>query len=103
MSNRITPVREAGGAGQGKADLGIIVKLELQPEVQAGLVAEADARGLSLEAYILQVIQDHAVTAPALSTEAWESEFDGWLSSFPDVPILSDEAISRDSMYPDKW
>jgi hypothetical protein len=81
----------------------MVVKLELKPEVQAGLAAEAEARGLSLEAYIEQVIQDHAVNAPALSTEAWESEFDAWLSSFPDVPILSDEAISRDSMYPDRW
>ena len=79
------------------------VKLDLKPEVQAGLAAEAEARGLSLEAYIEQVIHDHAVNAPVLSPEAWESEFEAWVNSFPDVPILSDEAISRDSMYPDRW
>lgn len=81
----------------------MVVKLELNPDVEAGLVAEAQARGLSLEAYVEQVIQDHAMNAPALSPEAWEDEFDAWISSFPDTPLLSDEAVSRDSMYPDRW
>lgn len=33
------------------------VKLELNPEVEAGLVAQAQARGLSLEAYLQQVLK----------------------------------------------
>ena len=79
------------------------VKLELKPDVEAGLAAEAQARGLSLEAYLEQVIQDHAISVPVLSGEAWEKEFDAWVNSFPDTPVLSDEAISRDSLYPDRW
>jgi len=79
------------------------VKLELKPDVEAGLAAEAQARGLSLESYLEQVIQDHAISIPALSGEAWEREFDAWVNSFPDTPLLSDEAISRDSLYPDRW
>jgi predicted HicB family RNase H-like nuclease len=42
----------------------MMVKLELEPEVQAGLLAEAQARGLSLEEYLKQVVRDHAATVP---------------------------------------
>jgi hypothetical protein len=81
----------------------VVVKLELKPEVQAGLQAEAQARGLSLEEYLEQVVRDHTVSVPTVSAEAWEREFEAWVASFPEGPALSDEAISRESMYPDRW
>lgn len=39
----------------------MMVKLELKPEVEANLSAQAHARGLSLEAYLDEVLQDAAV------------------------------------------
>lgn len=81
----------------------MVVKLDLRPEIEAGLVAEASKLGISLEDYLQRIIQDHAIQNPELSAEAWETEFDDWVSSFPDTPLLSDEAISRESMYPDRW
>ena len=36
----------------------VTVKLELKPEIEAALLAQAHARGLSLEAYLDQVLQD---------------------------------------------
>jgi len=81
----------------------MVVKLDLKADVEAGLVAEAHRRGISVEEYLQQIIQDNAIQAPELSMEAWETEFDAWVSSFPDTPFLSDEAISRESMYPDRW
>lgn len=36
------------------------VKLELNPEIEAGLSARAHARGLSLEAYLDQVLKNAA-------------------------------------------
>lgn len=80
----------------------MVIKLELKPEVHAGLVGEAQARGLSLEEYLEQLVRDRAVSAPAVLAEEWEREFEEWVASFPDVPILSDEAISRESMNPDR-
>jgi hypothetical protein len=38
------------------------MKLDLKPEIEAGLLAQARARGLSLEAYLDQVLQDAAVS-----------------------------------------
>ena len=81
------------------------VKLELNPEIEAGLLAQAQARGLSLEAYLNQMIQDQspASDGPVLSAEEWEREFDAWVESFPDTPLIPDEALTRESMYPDRW
>jgi hypothetical protein len=36
----------------------VTVKLELKPEIEAALMLQAHARGLSLEAYVDQVLQD---------------------------------------------
>jgi hypothetical protein len=44
------------------------VKLELTPDVQAGLLAEAQASGLSLEAYAEQVLRERSkASTPPLS------------------------------------
>jgi len=40
----------------------VTVKLELKPEIEAALLAQAHARGLSLEAYLDQVLRN-ATTA----------------------------------------
>jgi hypothetical protein len=37
------------------------MKLDLKPEIEAGLLVQAQARGLSLEAYLDQVLQSAAV------------------------------------------
>ena len=34
--------------------------------------------------------------------EEWARHFDAWVDSHrPDIPVLSDEAMSRESIYPD--
>ena len=37
--------------------------------------------------------------------EEWSAEFHNWVNSHKgkDIPVLSDEAMSRESMYPDRW
>lgn len=40
------------------------MKLELKPEIEAGLLAQADARGLSLEAYLDEVLTSAAAVKP---------------------------------------
>jgi hypothetical protein len=77
--------------------------LKLKPEIQAGLLAEAQARGLSLEEYLEQLVLNNTVSVPAVSTGKWEEEFEAWVMSFPETSPLSDEAVSRESMYPDRW
>jgi hypothetical protein len=42
------------------------VTLHLRPEVEAGLVARAEASGMPLEEYVLALVEDAASAAPPL-------------------------------------
>jgi hypothetical protein len=81
------------------------VTLELRPEVEAQLLAQANAKGLSLPDYLKNVVEQQAgsraalTSVEAMSHEEWEREFEAFVDGFPQQPVLSDEAISRDSIY----
>ncbi len=47
----------------------------------------------------------HGTTATAAlraAPEQWDRELDEWLDSFPQQPVLSDEAMKRENWYPDR-
>ncbi len=81
------------------------VKVELTREVAARLSAQAQARGLSLDGYLEWLIQEHsqALDVAAPSAEEWQREVDSWVDSFPDTPLIPDEALRRENLYPDRW
>jgi len=83
----------------------VTVTLNLPPQVEQAYLAEAHARGVSLE----QVVQDVLLArqpSPApkeLPPDEWVAKFRAWAHSHPtDTPLLSDEAISRESIYRDR-
>ena len=39
------------------------------------------------------------VSLQELSLEQWEKEFEEWLDAAPNIPALSDDALSRETMY----
>jgi hypothetical protein len=83
------------------------VTLDLPPDKEAAFKAEARARGLSLEQWMLEIAerQVQPVSIAHLQKtdpEEWARQFDAWLDSHdPNLPVLSDEAMSRESIYPD--
>ena len=81
------------------------ITLNLDPDVENGLSLLAQERGLSLSEYLLELVDREATRArvPSMSGEEKAQAFLKWADSFPDVPVLSDEAISRDSLHPDRW
>ena len=81
------------------------VTLSLNPEIEKGLHIRARERGLSINDLLQEVVEREAALAavPASSGKEKADAFVKWADSFPDTPALSDEAISRDSMYPDRW
>lgn len=94
------------------------ITLELQPEDEAKLVAQANAHGLSLDNFLKIII---AAQAGKIGTrEGWNApkdqkafsaqEIDRFFDEAADmipagVPPLSDDAMSRESIYTreDEW
>jgi predicted nucleic acid-binding protein len=80
------------------------VTIELPPEIEHSLVAQAEAQGLSLPQYLERFLQDQVPTraaatlSPAERATAWRES----VKDLPRTPPLSDEAISRESIYGDR-
>jgi predicted DNA-binding protein len=85
------------------------VTLELKPEIEARLIAEAAAQGMEVETYLASVIEDRLneeedffdATATDEDWEALLHELAG-SQSFVNAPPLSDAAISRESIYAER-
>ncbi len=83
------------------------IQLQLKPEIEARLIAEAAARDLSIEAYLTSLIEDSLTSHEEklfyqVSTqEEWEAILTDLINSpaFSLAPPLSDVAISRESIY----
>lgn len=78
-------------------------RVELEPDVEAQLAMQAQAEGLSLEEFLsraLGAIAHPNKGASAINSPAWAREFHAWVQGHPtDTPLLSDETMSRDSIY----
>jgi hypothetical protein len=79
------------------------VTLNLPPSVEQAFLAEARAKGVSLDELVRDVLLARPPASPAgeLSPEEWVREFKAWTRSHAEdnLPLLSDEAMSRDFIY----
>lgn len=80
------------------------ITLKLKPEVERGLLARARERGLTLAAYLDDLVQREAGFAAGAQQTGKEKAqaFVAWARSHRPTGLLSDEAISRATMYPDR-
>jgi hypothetical protein len=85
------------------------ITLDLKPEVEAELLVQAQAAGLSLAQFLSRELEALAPAASVMSaklpagSDHWEEELDEWLDSFPQHPVLGEEALKRENWYPDRW
>jgi len=76
----------------------------MRAAIAAGLVARARAHGLELRQFVEQLIRESvpqrvdSALSPAERAAAWRESSRG----LPHTPPLSDEAISRESIYGDR-
>jgi len=82
------------------------VTFNLPPQVEQAYLAEARASGLSLDVLVRDVLlarRPSPVTAD-MTPEQWVDEFRAWVHSHSgdDLPLLSDEAISREFIYQER-
>jgi hypothetical protein len=73
--------------------------INLKPEVEAGLAAQARAKGVSVAEYVRSLLEQFAQPEPQMTGEQRVHALHEWAKEFPQVAPLSDEAISRESLY----
>jgi hypothetical protein len=81
------------------------VTINLPAEVEASLVAQAQAQGLEIPQLVENILREQVKPVrrqkeltPAGKAKAW---IEG-AKRFPNTPPLSDEAISRENLYGDR-
>ena len=75
------------------------VTLKFKPEVEAGLLAQAQASGMSVEEYVLSVVEGTVLPKNRLSPEERAAAFEAWSARHRPTPPLSDYAVSREALY----
>jgi hypothetical protein len=90
------------------------VTIELPPDIEAGLLAQAQAEGVAVSDYVQNLVRGQIAaklaansdSRPAyeLPPEEWVRKFHAWTErhSALDLPVLSDEDISRESIYAER-
>lgn len=78
--------------------------LTIPDDIAARLETRAKARGLTMEELVIEWATEDAapMTAEELQQDPaeWMRRFDAWVKEpRPSTPILSDEAMSRESIY----
>ena len=80
------------------------ITLELLPNVEASLTAQAHAQGLELSAYLQLLLEQHAAPKSSESTismEELEAGLDALAEGSENLPDLPLEAITREGIYRD--
>lgn len=79
------------------------VRLELTPDIEAGLLAQARASGLSIEAYAERVLRERITTtsSPQSGPTAKAKAFEEWARNHSALPILPAEAYRRENLVRD--
>jgi hypothetical protein len=78
------------------------ITLDLRPDIEAFATARAEAQGVSLEAYLLTVIEQLVPPAPGTaSLEEFESGLDELAQGGESLPVLSEWSVSRAGIYHD--
>ena len=80
------------------------ITLTLEPEVEQCLIARAREFGLTLDAYLDNLVRREAaiISSPRLSGKEKAQAFVEWAKSHRPSKLLSDDDISRETMYPDR-
>jgi hypothetical protein len=79
---------------------GMEVTIELSPEVESGLSAQAAVQGISLQQYLRRVLEGQLFSERKLMTPRERAAF--WRQSvigLPRTPPLPDRAMSRETIY----
>ena len=77
------------------------VTLTLRPEIEAGLLAQAQVLGMTLEDYLLSLVEGVVLPAASKTSSPHQraAAFEAWSANHRLSPPLSECAVSREAMY----
>jgi hypothetical protein len=84
------------------------LNIELSPRAEASLKAQAEALGLTIEQWLTQLAEQQAQPGSLAhlqktDPEAWLRKFRAWATAHDRTTMpLSDDALRRESIYPDR-
>ena len=90
------------------------ITIDFPPDIEMGLLAQAKLDGLAVSEYVEKLVREHMAgkTSEAISSfpaydlprQEWMREFRAWSQSpaHANLPVLSDEAMSREAIYEDR-
>ncbi len=80
------------------------LNIELAPEVEARLAVQAQAQGVDLPTYASVVLEQAAsrqISSRSASLSEFEAALDRLAARSDNIPLLPDEAFTRESLYRD--
>jgi hypothetical protein len=77
----------------------VTVRIELTADVEAGLIAQAQAHGMDLPQYVETVLREQVNPSSPLSADERAAAWIQTAKRFPHTPPLSDDAVSRGNLY----
>ena len=84
----------------------ITININIKPEVEAELARQARIRGMDIPAYAAALLEQaaHSGSGKELSgnVEEFEKTLDRMAQFSDKIPILPDDAFSRESLYQDR-
>ena len=82
-----------------------MIRIELRPEIEARLQAEAEARGIDVPTYVESLLEDavaNGTTSRRKRTRRdMEEFFEAMTANSEKIPQLPDRAFNRESFYQD--
>lgn len=80
------------------------ITVQLEPDVEARLLARARAEGMSLDAYVKTVMEQMAAIEgpPEVSLEDFEAGLDALAEGCEELPVLPPDAYRRENIYGDE-
>ncbi len=81
----------------------VMITLNLTPEIEAGLLSQARATGVSPEEYVASFVRPAVAEIPLTATPDDKTlAFDQWVGTQTLTVVLSDAAMSREAIYEDR-
>jgi len=80
------------------------MQIQLKPEIEAELEAQAQKNGIPLSQYVVRILEEHVPGPPlesGMTPEERAKAFQSWSLNFPRhrTSPLPDDAISREAFY----